>query len=243
MWPGSVVRSLCCLAAALCGGPAAAGGMFGPVVSRERTAPAPPADPELDHGPAPADPTPRLDLVWYDPGGLAAPLYAAAADEVARVFGELGVAVGSTRAAPGEVTGARQLQVILLPRVQGALHPRTMGAAPRDAATQAVWVYLPNIAWALGLDPSGRDRWSPLQGAELALALGRVVCHELIHALAPRSSHATAGLMTRELNRATLLAPILRVDPRTRAELRDALAPRRAAPGDVVLGSREPAFP
>ena len=71
-------------------------------------------------------------------------------------------------------------------------------------------------------------------------ALGRVVAHELVHAIAPLEPHADRGLMQASLNRAVLTGPRLAIDERrARAFVRE-LAGRSAA-HRAVLAAQESA--
>lgn len=62
----------------------------------------------------------------------------------------------------------------------------------------ATWIYVPNVALALGLDPDA-VRGSFEAQRRVGIALGRVVAHELVHVLAPEREHAQAGVMRRTL--------------------------------------------
>jgi hypothetical protein len=56
------------------------------------------------------------------------------------------------------------------------------------------------------------------------VAIGHVVTHELVHALAPRHPHATSGLMGSTLNRQSLLAERATLDKGWVRSLHEGLA-------------------
>jgi hypothetical protein len=80
------------------------------------------------------------------------------------------------------------------------------------------------------------------QRREFGLALGRVVVHELVHALAPQRPHVKGGLMADRMGRALLLASDIVIDAGTSEALRAAVsgrAPARHALAAVSELSRE----
>jgi hypothetical protein len=82
-----------------------------------------------------------------------------------------------------------------------------MGLVIRDQRpTRAVWVFLSSVRWTLG-DPAPERPLNARQEREVALALARVVAHEVVHAIAPDEPHSRGGLMNHSLNRAFLLGP------------------------------------
>ena len=54
--------------------------------------------------------------------------------------------------------------------------------------------------------------WSGRERQQIATALGRVVAHEVVHALAPLQPHATQGLLSATLNRSHLVHHRLLLD-------------------------------
>ena len=76
--------------------------------------------------------------------------------------------------------------------VMGAVHGR-------DFPGTAVYVFYPNILRALN-DP----KYSPPTPAEVGRAVGRVVAHEIIHALGG-NAHTLLGLMSQVMEREFLL--------------------------------------
>jgi hypothetical protein len=82
-----------------------------------------------------------------------------------------------------------------------------MGLVMRNQRpTRAVWVFLSSVRWTLG-HPVPGGPLNPRQEREVALALARVVAHEVVHAIAPDEPHSQGGLLNHSLNRAFLLGP------------------------------------
>jgi hypothetical protein len=129
------------------------------------------------------------------------------------------------------------LTVVLLPgRTPGTpLDHRVMGATSRSPeSVRAIWVYAAGVAASLGLDPRRGHHWALNQRREFATALGRVVTHELVHALAPRRPHVKGGLMAASMGRALLLASELAIDAGTSEALRAALGGGPATAGTLA---------
>ena len=135
--------------------------------------------------------------------------------EVKRLFRDLDLEVTWRRAAPGDLTGPDETQVILLNSdgASSALSRDVLGATRRHGL-HAVWAFLPNIAVTLGASREA-EAWSLRQREEMALALGRVIAHELIHVVAPDRPHSSTGLMSYRLDRGILVNPGVHLDPAT----------------------------
>jgi hypothetical protein len=83
------------------------------------------------------------------------------------------------------------------------------------------------VAWAAGITPEYLSSASFLQRRRAATALGRVVAHEIVHALLPQLPHAERGIMAERL-RDSLDDP-LGLDERTTEALLAATARAREA--------------
>jgi hypothetical protein len=165
---------------------------------------------------APAPPgLPTAHLVWIDPAGVAIGVEGSARDEARDLLRKMGVAVSWRRGEAGEVARPAEVRVILLDR--GAARDKAthvLGATPsRFEATPFLWVHVPNVRAVMGLRPHGPTAaLDPPSARAFAIALGRVVAHELVHALAPSVPHGT-GLMSEALTRRQLTAATLPVEP------------------------------
>lgn len=157
---------------------------------------------------------PRIDLTWIDPTNALPDAVADVVEEVALIFEPLGLAVACRSVGPGELIPPSPLRVILLDDDRGRADGRVMGLTPRDPdGTHALWVLLPNIKRALGLDPERRRPLGRGDALRLARAIGRVVAHEVVHVLAPGLRHAGRGLMAESLGRTALVGARPLLDP------------------------------
>lgn len=193
----------------------------------------------------PASRLPALQLVWFD---TTLTFTAAATDvlaaEVRRIFKALGVDVAFRVAAPDSTYGdgpVPEIPIVLLKEdpIVGRRSSHVMGlVVRRQEPNRVVWAFLENVRWTLR---EGRDRELPAagQGRDLGLALGRVVAHEVIHAIAPDEPHARNGLMSHAMNRTFLLSEKPPLDGRcARAFLTGLAARKPRVPTDVLASVR-----
>jgi hypothetical protein len=186
---------------------------------------------------AEASARPHLRLVWVDPGRQALLAFEGMATESHRLLQRMGVEAVWTRGqAGGPLPDA--LPVVLM-RSSGRWSARdrhVMGAAPRsEGPAPAVWVYFQEVAWALGLDATPIGSWTAENRRSFELALGRVVAHELVHAVLPDRPHARAGLMSERMHRSILVAQELDIDPPTCRAFGEAVALREVAEETPLL--------
>jgi hypothetical protein len=201
-------------------------------------APAPPSLPATDASPASRPATslpPTLSLVWIDSAHEADGSEGAAREEALRLLAELGVTARWRRAGASDPVRAGDLRVILLDRaaVDRDGLP-VLGATPDHfEGDPFFWVHAPSVRVALGLDPRRPVAFSELRDRhELGVAIGRVIAHETVHALAPGVPHGV-GLMAPRLRRSDLVAKRLPVQPELGLALRAALVDRVAAGGEA----------
>lgn len=174
----------------------------------------------------------RLDLVYVDVQRAVPFAFARLGGEVSAIFGRQDVSV-RWRIGGGDVLALeREVMVILLNGTgEGSgVARQAMGATHQPGVRPGrVWIYVPNVAWSLGLDLARRTAWGPGDEVRLSVALGRVVSHELFHVLAPELPHARRGLMARQLGRSDLLGARLEVADAFKQALRPALLRRADA--------------
>jgi hypothetical protein len=191
--------------------------------------------------PAPPPAESPVRLVWMDPARAAIGIDALARDETRSLLGKMDVPVVWRIGEAGEVAPPGEVRVILLDRVaaRGSGEPILGATPPRFDGAPYLWIHVPNVRAAMGLRPDG-----PLATVEassvraLGVALGRVVAHELVHALAPSAPHGK-GLMSEKLTRFQLTANRLAVDPEVGLALRAALRGEPSLPpaGTAVLAA------
>lgn len=162
----------------------------------------------------------QVVLVWYDGQRFVSSYFGSMAGEVERTFGEMGIKIAWRN---GDEPGAFEpglvpsvlLPIVLLdrePSVWG-LGESVMGATMgRPGERQAIYIFVPNVIRTLGLDFHGGIE-SPNGGHQLARALGRILAHEVVHAVAPVHPHRTDGMMGRGLSSRLLLESSMRLDP------------------------------
>lgn len=168
-------------------------------------------------------------LVWTDPSGAAAGLEPPARAEAERLLRAMGVPVAWRRGDARELSRRGEVRVILLDRPATREHgaPVLGATPPAFAVAPYVWVHLPGLTSSLGLVPRPGVRWHPWDARALGVAVGRVIAHEVVHALAPSVPHGK-GLMSSALTRRQLTAARIPFDPEV------ALALQAAVRGDVA---------
>jgi|SRR5688572_30531884 len=142
-------------------------------------------------------------LQWVDVEGLARFAYSAMAREARHVLAEHGVCAELARASPRSVRADGEIGVVLLRSMGGSgVGRHVMGATLSSYPGNAtVWVYLDEVASAVGLAGRALESGSAADRAGFGRALGRVVAHEVVHTLLPERPHDSAGLMSASLGR------------------------------------------
>lgn len=181
---------------------------------------------------APLAASPVLRLVWVDPTGVGVGAEAVARDEASSLLRKMGATVSWRRGDAGEPARPGEVRVILLDRTTESSGKAVLGATPPlFEGAPFVWVHVRSVRAVIGLDPRGSVLTLSLPASRaLAIALGRVVAHELVHALAPSVPHGT-GLMSSGLTTSQLTSPSIPFEPEVglaiQAALRgDPLGPR-----------------
>jgi hypothetical protein len=182
-----------------------------------------------------AEPTrPVLTLVWFDPSDLASGSDAVARAEVARLLARMGAAASWRRGTPGEIHPGDGVRVVMVGEGPTASDGLILGATHRR---HAVWVRVPNVRAAIGITRSRPQRELPAGDLRLVgVALGRVITHEVVHAVVPSLPHGT-GLMSESLGLRQLTAASIPIDPEVGRALRAALAGSPTPPGAVMLAA------
>ena len=177
--------------------------------------------------PAPSAPlaaSPVLRLVWVDSTGIGVGTEAVARDEARSLLRRMGASISWRRGDAREMARPGEVRVILLDRTAASFGKAVLGATPpRFAVAPFVWVHVPSVRAVIGLDPRGSAFTLPPPASRaLAIALGRVVAHELVHAIAPSVPHGT-GLMSATFTTRQLTAPSIPFEPEVGLAFRAAL--------------------
>jgi hypothetical protein len=196
---------------------------WGPPPGRAESLPCPTAVAQ----PRPAD----LALVWVDVMGAVRLAYPEAAREVVALLERMGVRATIREGHARSVTSEGELTVVVLPGLPpgSRLDHRVMGATSRSPqGIRAIWVYAAGVSRTLGLDTRRGPHRAVAHRKEFGRALGRVVAHELVHALAPGRPHVKGGLMAEHMGRALLLSSDIAIDAGTSEAFRTAVGGRPA---------------
>ena len=167
---------------------------------------------------------PVLRLVWFDPSDIASGSELVARAETATQLARMGATVWWRLGTPGEVNQNDGVWVILVGEGSPVSGARVLGTAHKgQSAGPVVWVRVPNVRAAIGISRSrSRLGFPPGELRPLAVALGRVIAHEVVHAVVPFVPHGT-GLMSGRLSRRQLTAASIPVDPEVALALQAAL--------------------
>ena len=158
-----------------------------------------------------------LVLEWMDPHELLPAGERWIAKETTRILGDADIGArwdwsrargDSVSAPPGE----HRLRVVLLPSEPSGpgwrLRANTLGATVVDGrvAPPAVYIFYKSVVAMLGLRERPRKLPDTYFLGRASRAFGRVIAHEVAHAIAPGEPHARDGLMQAGLEPAFLTA-------------------------------------
>ena len=173
----------------------------------------------------PAGP-PALLLTWLDVSGVTGGVDGVARSEVRSILSEAGLEVAWRRGRGGEEARPGEIQIILVDRlrVDRVSGRPVLGATPsRLREHPFVWIHVRSVRAALGLAGGSSAHDLPVGARRnLGVALGRVIAHEVVHALAPALRHGRA-LMSESLKWDHLTGPRLSVEPEVALSVRTAL--------------------
>jgi hypothetical protein len=141
--------------------------------------------------------------------------------ELDRLLAVAGVRVEWRWVTPGTQTAPDEFCVVFLdsPGRGAAAEQPVLGTTVTgdSASPPLIWIYWRNVVHTLGLrDDSPLDTFFVKRS--LGVALGRVVAHEVVHALAPEVPHGT-GLMAAGILPGALRRPRLALDEESAATL------------------------
>ena len=152
-----------------------------------------------------------LVLQWFNVPGLSDAAFASLAQELDGIFRLIDVEVSWQKSATVPIAvggGDPHVNVLLLASDPSAwgLRSNVLGLVFRgEAPSEQVFIFFPAVVRALGKDSRGGWLERAREDVELGRALGRVIAHELVHAIAPDHPHTLFGLMGFHQNREALL--------------------------------------
>ncbi len=183
-----------------------------------------------DGGTAPEAPaSPDLRLVWLDPSDIASGSELVARAEAAALLQRMGATVRWRRATSGEIARSDEVWIVLLGEGPPAPGAAVLGATRKHrSVAPVVWVRLPNVQAAVGISRArSLPGLLPAERRLVGVALGRVIAHEVVHAVVPSLPHGT-GLMSGSLSRRRLTAAWVPVEREAALALQAALERRLA---------------
>ena len=145
-------------------------------------------------GAAPRAAPPSLRAVEIDFTRLSPLTRATLRSELGQVLAPVPLRMSWRTAATGDETAPDELSFVFLPSAGVGGDRGALASTANHDVVRTTWVYVPNVASALGLDLEAVVTSFDAQRL-LGLALGRVLAHEIVHAIAPDVEHASAGLM------------------------------------------------
>jgi hypothetical protein len=195
---------------------------------------------------APAN-SPALRLVWLDVSGVAPGVGGVARAEVGEILEGAGVELVWRRGFAGGESRPGEIRVILDDRLRVDRMSRrpVLGATPVGFRERPfVWIHVPGIRASLGLAPRAPMRPLELRRRrDLGVALGRVIAHEIVHALVPSVPHG-GELMSARLTHQQLTAASLSIHPDVTPAVRKGRHRRPVAsplePGVLAAGGGRP---
>ena len=155
----------------------------------------------------------EVRVEWVDPAGALPCPFESITSEVARLFAPLGIDVRWLAAGRPPGGMAPEHEVVVLAKDRSHSLGEVMGVTRMEEGRGMIWIVLPAVERTLYLPPAPAGAMADDDARLLARAVGRVVAHELVHALAPGLPHARKGLMSGRLGRSALLADSLALDP------------------------------
>lgn len=166
-----------------------------------------------------------LDVAWLEIASIPPILFDTMADEVERLLVPARICVSWIALPPETIRFEQEVRVVLM--ASGALGGSgqpILGSTHPKAPTPTVRVYFPTLLGLLGVPESRILTMAPLSRRKVGVALGRVVAHELVHALRPKLPHSSHGLMAPLLSRSGLLRGYARINEQALHALQDAEA-------------------
>jgi hypothetical protein len=147
-----------------------------------------------DLGAADALVVPSLRAVEIDFSRLAPLTRDTMRQELGQVLGPVSLSLSWRKARTDGETEPDELRFVFLPRPGVGSDRGALASTANRTLVRTTWIYVPTVASALDLDPADVALSFDAQRL-VGVALGRVLAHEVVHAIAPDVDHAGAGLM------------------------------------------------
>jgi hypothetical protein len=182
-----------------------------------------------------AEPSVRVSILWVETGMADRFVRDVGLQQARDILKPLGILLDWRIGPPATESSEQEIRIVPLARRLGETGARRVLAATANRhGPGTVWLDWPGVAWVAGFQEDALPSARPIEKRRVGVALGRILAHELIHALLPELPHASAGLMDQAM-REPLLDPAT-VDSRSRAALRAlaTLPPAAPKPAEAV---------
>jgi hypothetical protein len=183
------------------------------------------------------EPLAEVSLLWVEAVNVPQAVRGAMTAEAAEILDPVGVRLVWRKGGTETESGPEELRVVPLgPAGRRAPTGRVLGATSTGAGPRTIWIDYENVAWAAGTSVDRLVSAGFAERRRVGVAMGRVLAHEVVHALAPQLPHAMAGLMGVHLRGA--LERSVSLDAATRDAVRAAVAAARRPEGETTASAR-----
>jgi hypothetical protein len=183
------------------------------------------------------EPESHVCLLWVEAVKVPDAVQGAMVREAAEILAPIGVRLRWRKGSTDTPSEADEVRVVPLgPAGRTAKTGRVLGATSTADGPRTIWVDYENVAWVAGTSTNRLVSAGFAERRRVGVAMGRVIAHEVVHALVPQLPHAAAGLMGVNLRGA--LDRSVSFDPATRDALRAAVAAVRRPEGETTASAR-----
>ena len=178
-------------------------------------------------------------VLWVEAVSVPPSVQDAMVRETADILGPLGVRLRWRKGPPETESEPDEVRVVPLGPAKRQRKTerlgRVLGATSTGDGPRTIWIDYANVAWVAGTTDERLVSADFAVRRRVGVAMGRVLSHEVIHALAPGMPHSVAGLMGERLLGAIERPAFL--DAGTRDAVRKALAQARSE-GEATASAR-----
>jgi hypothetical protein len=178
-----------------------------------------------------------VSVLWVEAVTVPGAIRDAMVREAADVLGPLGVRLVWRTGPPETESAPDEVRVVPLgPAWRRTKTGRVLGATSTGDGPRTIWIDYANVAWVSGTSTEKLVSAEFRSRLRVGVAMGRVLSHEVIHALVPGLPHSEEGLMGVRLLGA--LERPASLDAATLDAVRKALAQARAPEGETTASAR-----
>jgi hypothetical protein len=183
------------------------------------------------------EPASEVSLVWVDSVKVPEVVRGAMVREAEEILGPVGVRLRWRQGSADTESAAEELRVVpLAPANRRSGTSRVLGATSTGDGPRTIWIDYENVAWVAGTSADRLVSSGFAERRRVGVAMGRVLAHEVVHALVPQLPHAAAGLMGVHLRGA--LERSVSLDPATRDAVRALVAASSKRDGETTASAR-----